>query len=283
MLARLLLWAALLVGPVSGQYRPSPMSYPGSTEWTVDETVSDQFAGNWFNVWRWYNAFYEPDCTVAMMNQGKCTASWNGLAPTLIAPSQLKQQGGRLEITLQTSTGNSAAFAAANNNDTAPGGCNCEYGGLVTGLLKSRALVRGGYVEARLRMPDHPDVVGSVWLQGDNVEISAVGLRGARLTTGAYIFDEDATTSEHEVSSAVPDPSGGTATYGFEWKRNDDLVVHVDGAELHTLHGADWNPGGKHAAQQLNLMVDLQLAPGVDPAAAMASGPATLELDDLTV
>ena len=59
-----------------------------------------------------------------------------------------------------------AAQAADSGND---GGCSsCEYQKYTTGLIRSKAGLKHGFVEVKMQIPD-ASVVGNIWLQGKEI------------------------------------------------------------------------------------------------------------------
>lgn len=279
---------AALIGGGSAAYRLSPLvgDSASASSWKLDTSRSDQF--NSFNKWKWMNGFFDVEsCTPADQTAKRCTPAWHGQAPALIRPDAAYTASGVLTLKMeQTDESFADEFAVANAAVAAADGdegCGCEYDGVQTGLVKSRKLNRGGIIEVRMQTPGVPDVLSNVWLQGANLELSAVSIHGQTLKTGGYVFDGSGTVSQAEVSTELPGaPDTGFAVYSIEWRLNNDVVISVNGTELHALHGADWNPTDAHNTELLNLMIDLQLDPAAaDPWAAVGAGSPKLLVDDV--
>jgi hypothetical protein len=100
------------------------------------------------------------------------------------------------------------------------------------------------YVEVKMQIPDAA-VVGNIWLQGAQSEISVAEISSAdatrTITTAAYIFDTAAksTTQSTNISTANALPADLTqaVTYGLEWKRNGNIEVSIDGVFQHRIKG----------------------------------------------
>lgn len=277
--------AFALVGSAAAAYRTAPLgSHSGDANWKLDKGRSDEF-GN-INGFKWMTGFYEPDaCTKFKHDNGSCDATWYGQAPTLIRSSAVSASGGAVSINIGPSS-NTDDFDEANTaNAATDADCNCQYEGYETGLIKSRKLNRGGIYEIAMQTPDNDKLVASVWLQSDNLEVSALSIKGDSVTTSGFVFAGDDTTSTASVGPTAlgVDASSGFFVYGIEWKLgSNDIVISVDGNVIHTLAGSAWNPTDANNGQELNIIVDLQVDEAETASDALASTH-TLKLDQMHV
>lgn len=100
-----------------------------------------------------------------------------------------------------------------------------------------------------MTLPDSA-VVGNIWFQGENTEISAVTVSEkdstSSIVSAAYVFNATSRSTASKVETTAKNSflPGQKNIYGIEWKRNGDVDIYVNGKLVNSMAGSEWNPNG---------------------------------------
>lgn len=181
---------------------------------------------------------------------------WDGTRPGVIDKSNARVRNDQLQLTVHRD----GAYDYNAKNEAAQGTCgDCKYANFTTGLVHTKGLLKYGYVEVPMELPEG-SLEGHLWLQGDHIEISAVEISHDDNTVrgGAYVFNGTKTTSRvtQEYSGNKYDPTVKNV-FGIEWQRNHDVRVHINGKPLYVFEGTKWNPNSFE--EGVNIILDYSI------------------------
>lgn len=163
---------------------------------------------------------------------------WLGSAPALIQDDNTQLESGNAILSVKPEA---AGFAVANNGNTDD--CDCGYGDISSGLLKSKDSFGEGYYQAEVSTDSKSPFMAAFWLQGTNGEINVmefVGSMGSEQGKASYwtnyhcFENDDGATTRSDKQAHVPSSNTQYASvtkYAVDW-HGDKLDFYVNGAKI---------------------------------------------------
>lgn len=187
---------------------------------------------------------FTEDFSGSLSNWERSFDGWLGAAPALIQDANVQATGGNAVISVKPEA---AGFGAANNGNADD--CDCGYGDISSGLLKSKATFGEGYYQAEVSTDSQSPFMAAFWLQGTKGEINVMEFVGAMGSAGGsasywtnyHCFEEDggaATVSDKEpYTPASASQYASVTTYAVDW-HGDTLDFYADGSKIRSASAA---------------------------------------------